>query len=351
MSRHVARYRLADIVELFGDFVSSCIVTLSRVLVGASLIALVLVLVLVLLLVPLLALVLVLVLVFFAPVLIVILRVSPCSCPCSCSCPCPCPCPCSCPSSSPCSCSLLDRVLDRLRLYGSRLWIEINGTRTTKKESWSIARPSRTPGKNVEPSSVIPWPWHWTHTDNNRTRSVYESRREALREEAGSHEYDRPNSGWTERALDQNFICHERRSGKRNRSSETAAESVHDERTRCGWRCLSDRWDSAPLDISLPHSSLSIPFSFSLPSLVSLSFSHTPILPLPFESFDQMAHLRPSGLRIDYTRSTCVRSIKEKLLPIFRIETRDRIAVSRLDLFSPSALRHHSNFNPDRIAV
>lgn len=32
MSRHVARYRLADVVELFGDFVSSYIATLSRVL-------------------------------------------------------------------------------------------------------------------------------------------------------------------------------------------------------------------------------------------------------------------------------------------------------------------------------
>lgn len=173
MSRHVARYRLADIVELFGDFVSSssCIVTLSRVLVGASLIALllgfllVLVLVLVLLLVPLL--VLVPVLVFFAPVLIVILRISPC--PCSCSCPCP------------CSCSLLDRLLDRLldqlRLHRSSLWIEIkraSGTRTTKKESSSSSIPRPSPGKNVQPSSVIPWPWHWTHTDNNHDNNVHD---------------------------------------------------------------------------------------------------------------------------------------------------------------------------------
>lgn len=166
---------------------------------------------------------------------------------------------------------------------------------------------------------------------------MYESRREALRE-AGSHEYDRPNSGWTERALDQNFICHERRSGKRNRSSETAAESVHDERARCGWRCFSDRWDSAPLNgtenrdfppVSPPFFSFSVPFP-SLPFLFSLSFPRTPILSFPFQSFDQMAHLRPSGLRIDYTRSTCVRSIKEKLL-IFRIKTRLFLAsISRL---------------------
>lgn len=185
MSRHVARYRLADIVELFGDFVSSCIVTLSRVLVGASLIALllgfllVLVLVLVLLLVPLLVLVLVLVPVFFAPVLIVILRVSPCSCPCSCSCSCSCSCPSSSPCSCSCSCSLLHRLLDQLRLYRSSLWIEINranGTRTTKKESSSIPCLSRIPGKNVEPSSVIPWPWHWTHTDNNRVHDPCMSR-------------------------------------------------------------------------------------------------------------------------------------------------------------------------------
>lgn len=50
MSRHIARYRLADVVELSGDFVSPCIVTLSRVL-GTSLFALVLGLLLVLVLV------------------------------------------------------------------------------------------------------------------------------------------------------------------------------------------------------------------------------------------------------------------------------------------------------------
>lgn len=79
----------------------------------------------------------------------------------------------------------------------------------------------------------------------------------------------------------------------------------------------------------LPHSflfpSLSLPSLFCFPSL-----PRTPILSFPFQSFDQMAHLRPSGLRIDYTRSTCVRSIKEKLL-IFRIKTRLFLAsISRL---------------------
>lgn len=78
-----------------------------------------------------------------------------------------------------------------------------------------------------------------------------------------------------------------------------------------------------------PFFSFSIPFP-SLPFLFSLSFPRTPILSFPFQSFDQMAHLRPSGLRIDYTRSTCVRSIKEKLL-IFRIKTRLFLAsISRL---------------------
>lgn len=61
----------------------------------------------------------------------------------------------------------------------------------------------------------------------------------------------------------------------------------------------------------------------------SLSFLHTRFSPFPLKSFDQMAHLRPSGLRIDYTRSTCVRSIRDKLL-IFQIKTRNPASLTRL---------------------
>lgn len=71
------------------------------------------------------------------------------------------------------------------------------------------------------------------------------------------------------------------------------------------------------------------PFLFPFPSL----FSRTPILSSPFQSFDQMAHLRPSGLRIDYTRSTCVRSIKEKLLIFLELK---RAIVSPIFLASIS---------------
>lgn len=50
------------------------------------------------------------------------------------------------------------------------------------------------------------------------------------------------NTGWAKRAAHKSRLCLER-SGKRTRSSETAAESVRDERAGCGRCCFSDRWD------------------------------------------------------------------------------------------------------------
>ena len=360
MSRHVARYRLADIVELFGDFVSSssCIVTLSRVLVGASLIALllgfllVLVLVLVLLLVPLL--VLVPVLVFFAPVLIVILRISPC--PCSCSCPCP------------CSCSLLDRLLDRLldqlRLHRSSLWIEIkraSGTRTTKKESSSSSIPRPSPGKNVQPSSVIPWPWHWTHTDNNHDNNVHDP---CMLNRGGKRWGKQGATSTTARILAEQReplikilyatndgqvkeIVRRRPPPNRFTMSEQDVDDVAFLTGETARRSNAKQRIAIflpPLIISLP-SSFHFPFLLfpSLPSYFPSLFSRTPILSSPFQSFDQMAHLRPSGLRIDYTRSTCVRSIKEKLLIFLELK---RAIVSPIFLASISlSLSLSLNFN------
>lgn len=348
MSRHVARYRLADIVELFGDFVSSssCIVTLSRVLVGASLIALllgfllVLVLVLVLLLVPLL--VLVPVLVFFAPVLIVILRISPC--PCSCSCPCP------------CSCSLLDRLLDRLldqlRLHRSSLWIEIkraSGTRTTKKESSSSSIPRPSPGKNVQPSSVIPWPWHWTHTDNNHDNNVHDP---CMLNRGGKRWGKQGATSTTARILAEQReplikilyatndgqvkeIVRRRPPPNRFTMSEQDVDDVAFLTGETARRSNAKQ----RIAIFLPPPYYFSPFFFSfslspsLPSYFPSLFSRTPILSSPFQSFDQMAHLRPSGLRIDYTRSTCVRSIKEKLLIFLELK---RAIVSPIFLASIS---------------
>lgn len=95
-----------------------------------------------------------------------------------------------------------------------------------------------------------------------RQRSSGESpiKGEATKRQSSVH----TNTGWTERAAHKNRLCLERRSGKRTRSSETAAESVRDERAGCGWCCLSDRWDLSIQMTSWELESDRVPFNVSV---------------------------------------------------------------------------------------
>lgn len=125
----------------------------------------------------------------------------------------------------------------------------------------------------------------------------------------------RANTGWTERAAHKSRLCLERRSGKRTRSSETAAESVRDERAGCGRCCFSDRWD---LPIQVAGWELECD---RVPSMFFSTWCASIFRQFLFHKNGSVRWPTYSPPRAaNRLWSTCVRSIKGKLPLIFRIK-------------------------------